>query len=572
MIPRMLMKPAARLADVSTVVREVLANPAIRRSEIAWTAGIAGDAAFAIALLIVAFDAGGPVAVGILGVLRMAPSVVAAPLAHIPAARVSPGRLLLWVQAIRAAAAVAATISLAASAPLAAIFLFATVAATAGALVRPLQAAVMPSLARTPGELVTANVATSVGEGLGAFAGPLLAAIAAASVGTAAAAAVGAILLCAAAVAMFHLPMSADDQAEQDAQRHAQSRAVAAPSRDAVRGQPLLRALAAGPAALRLAPGAATLVLDFGVQVVVRGLMTTLIVVASIELLGLGNGGVGLLTAAYGLGTLGGAVAAVSLAGRRRLGPVFSVALSLWGLPLAVIGAIPIPAVAIVALLVSGVANATLDIAGYTLLQRSVPTAGRVSVFGLLEAVVGLGVALGGLAAPVLIGAFGERGALAIAGALLPLAAVATWPRIQQVDDEAVVPERELALLRGIPLFARLPMSALERVAGELEPVGFAPGEVAIREGEPGDRYLIIAAGELEVTRAGRLVNRCGPGEGIGEIALLHAVPRSATVTAVTPTEGFALSSADFLAAVAGPTSAAAAQRVAEERLARSSA
>jgi hypothetical protein len=568
MIPPMQTSTVTRLAGTAQVVREVLANPAIRRTQVAWTAGVAGDAAFVIALLIVAFDAGGPLAVGILGVLRMAPSVVAAPLAHIPAARVPPGRLLLWVQAIRAAAAVAATVALAAGAPLAAIFVFATVAATSGALVRPLQSAVMPSLARTPGELVAANVATSVGEGLGAFAGPLAAGIVAASVGTAAAAAVGAILLCAAAVTMLNLAVSADDLAEQEAQR----RSLAVPRPDAGRGRRLAHGLAAGPAALRLAPGGATIVLDVGAQVVVRGLMTTLIVVASIEVLGLGNGGVGLLTAAFGLGSLGGALAALSLAGRRRLGPVFSVALALWGLPLAVIGAVPVPAVAIVALLVSGVANATLDIAGYTLLQRSVPTAGRVSAFGLLEAVVGLGVALGGLAAPILIGAFGERGALAIAGALLPLAAVATWPRIQQVDDEAVVPERELALLRGIPLFARLPMSALERVAGGLEPVAFAPGEVAIREGEPGDRYLIIAAGELEVTRSGRLVNRCGPGEGIGEIALLHSVPRSATVTAVTPTEGFALSSADFLAAVAGPTSAAAAQRVAEERLARSSA
>ena len=568
MIPPMQTNTVTRLAGIAKAVREVLANPAIRRTQVAWTVGVAGDAAFVIALLIVAFDAGGPLAVGILGVLRMAPSVVAAPLAHIPAARVPPGRLLLWVQAIRAAAAVAATIALAAGAPLAAIFVFATVAATAGALVRPLQSAVVPSLARTPDELVAANVATSVGEGIGAFAGPLAAGIVAAGVGMAAAAAVGAILLCAAAITMLNFAVSADDLAEQEAQR----RSLAVPRPDEGRGRRVAHALAAGPAALRLAPGAATIVLDVGAQVVVRGLMTTLIVVASIELLGLGNGGVGLLTAAFGLGSLSGALAAVSLAGRRRLGPVFSVALALWGLPLAVIGAVPVPAVAIIALLVSGIANATLDIAGYTLLQRSVPTAGRVSVFGLLEAVVGLGVALGGLAAPILIGAFGERGALAIAGALLPLAAVATWPRIQQVDDEAVVPERELALLRGIPLFARLPMSALERVAGELEPVEFVPGEVAIREGEPGDRYLIIAAGELEITRAGRLVNRCGPGEGIGEIALLHSVPRSATVTAVTPTKGFALSSADFLAAVAGPTSAAAAQRVAEERLARSPA
>jgi hypothetical protein len=566
MIPPMQANTVTGLAGVAKVVREVLANPAIRRTQVAWTAGVAGDAAFVIALLIVAFGAGGPVAVGILGVLRMAPSVVAAPLAHIPAARVPPGRLLLWVQGIRAIAAVAGTLALAMGAPLAVIFVLATVAATAGALVRPLQSAVMPSLARTPGELVAANVATSVGEGLGAFAGPLAAGIVAASVGTAAAAAVGAILLCLAALSMLNLAVSADDLAEQEAQR----RSLAVPRPGAGRGRRLVRALAAGPAALRHAPGAATIVLDVGVQVVVRGLMTTLIVVASIELLGLGNGGVGLLTAAFGLGSLGGALAAVSLAGRRRLGPVFSVALALWGVPLGVIGAVPVPAIAIVALLVSGVANAILDIAGYTLLQRSVPTSERVSVFGLLEAVVGLGVALGGIAAPVLIGAFGERGALAIAGALLPLAAIATWPRIKQVDDEAVLPERELALLRGIPLFARLPMSALERVAGELEPVAFAAGDVAIREGEPGDRYLIIAAGDLEVTRAGRLVNRCGPGEGIGEIALLHSVPRSATVTAATPTEGFALSRADFLAAVAGPTSAAAAERVAEERLARS--
>jgi MFS family permease len=320
---------------------------------------------------------------------------------------------------------------------------------------------------------------------------------------------------------------------------------------------------------LRRAPGAATVVLDFAGQVLVRGLSTVLTVVASIELLGLGEAGVGLLGAAYGLGGFVGAIAAVGLGGRRRLGPIFAVALAAWGLPLAVIGAFPVPAVAVASFIVSGVANAVLDVAGFTLLQRGVPTAARVSVFGLLEATVGIGIGAGGLIAPLILAGLGGRGALAIAGAILPIMAVATWPRIRQADDEAIVPEREFALLRGIPLFARLPLTALERLAGALEPASFAAGEVIMREGEAGDRYVVIDDGEVEVTVGGRLLNRCGGGEGIGEIALLHAVPRTATAIATRPTTGFYLRSAEFLAAIAGPTSAAAAHRVAAERLAR---
>ncbi len=229
----------------------------------------------------------------------------------------------------------------------------------------------------------------------------------------------------------------------------------------------------------------------------------------------------------------------------------------------------PGAAVAVAALLVSGVANAVLDVAGFTILQRGVSTDSRVPVFGLLEATVGIGMSAGGLIAPLLLAAWGARGALGIAGAILPIMAVATWPRVRRADDEAVVPERELALLRGIPLFARLPLTATERLAGSLEAATFAAGETIMREGDEGDRYLIISTGAVDVSTAGRLTNQCGPGEGLGEIALLHSVPRTATVVATQPTTGFFLSSAQFLAAIAGPTSSAAAGRVAAERLAR---
>jgi CRP-like cAMP-binding protein len=121
-------------------------------------------------------------------------------------------------------------------------------------------------------------------------------------------------------------------------------------------------------------------------------------------------------------------------------------------------------------------------------------------------------------------------------------------------------------------MFARLPMSALERIAGALEPAAWEAGSVIMAEGDPGDAYVIIAEGIVEVSVAGRPINRCGPGEGIGEIALIQAIPRTATATAVVATSGYRLSSPDFLAAVAGPTSAAAAAAIASERLARTTA
>jgi CRP-like cAMP-binding protein len=91
-----------------------------------------------------------------------------------------------------------------------------------------------------------------------------------------------------------------------------------------------------------------------------------------------------------------------------------------------------------------------------------------------------------------------------------------------------------------------------------------------MRKGEPGADYVLIAAGEVEVTDDGRLLQVCEAGEGVGEIALLHRVPRTATVKARTPVEGYSIDADAFLTAVAGPTCAAMAHAVAEARLERS--
>ena len=200
-------------------------------------------------------------------------------------------------------------------------------------------------------------------------------------------------------------------------------------------------------------------------QTVVRGALTTFLAVLAIEVLGMGDAGVGVLGAAIGLGGIVGALGALGIGAERRLALVFAIALVGWGAPIAVIGFVPVTVVAIVALAVVGVANALIDVSGLTLLQRGTSNAGRSAVFAVLEVAASAGVSIGGILASVLIEVIGIERALVLTGLLLPVVAVVGWPLVRRLDTEGVVPERQSSLLRRIPLFAMLPLAALERVA-----------------------------------------------------------------------------------------------------------
>ena len=125
----------------------------------------------------------------------------------------------------------------------------------------------------------------------------------------------------------------------------------------------------------------------------------------------LGEPGVGALNAALGLGGLAGAFAAITLAGRDRLSPASGVALAAWGAPIAVMGLLVHPLVALAAMLAVGVSNALLDVSGFTLIQRTTPSASRIAVLGLVDSVANGGVAIGGVVASVLVEGLGIRGA-----------------------------------------------------------------------------------------------------------------------------------------------------------------
>jgi hypothetical protein len=541
------------LSEAARTLRTVLGNGGIRRIELAWVAGTAADWAFLVILLVVAYDAGGTLAVGLLGAVRMVPATVAAPFAPTLVEHFRGDRVLAAINTTRFLGALATALVLAADLPVALTFALAAVVAGAGALVRPIQLALLPALARSPHELVAANVTSSVGEGLGTFVGPLAAGVVSAASGSVAASVLAAATFAGAAALLVGVRF----------ERAADARGARPVGswRDGV------ARLATAHRVIGRYRAASIVAGDFVAQVFVRGLMITLTVVAAIELLGLGKSGVGVLTAAFGLGGLVGSVGGLALGGGSPLVRVFSAALIGWGLPLALVGVFPVAALGLAALFVSGVSNALLDVSGFTLIQRGVRTEDRVTFFGVMEGAFGLALLIGSLAAPLLVDVLGDRGALVAAGVILPLLAIATARPLGRDYSATTGDEERLALLRSVPLFAPLPLTALERLCEGIAPVAFAEGDLLMRQGDPGDCYLVLARGEVAVLDGERTLRTCGRGEGIGEIALLRRVPRTATVVATTPVTAYAIDSATFLDAMTGPAARAAAETAIASRL-----
>jgi CRP-like cAMP-binding protein len=93
--------------------------------------------------------------------------------------------------------------------------------------------------------------------------------------------------------------------------------------------------------------------------------------------------------------------------------------------------------------------------------------------------------------------------------------------------------DRVLAL-RRVPLFASLPSSELRQVAAIASERWFGSGEVIARQGEPGDEMYIIVSGAIGVVdrASGKVVARRGPGEYVGEMAVLSLEPRMASLVA----------------------------------------
>lgn len=531
-------------------LRQVLGNRLIRRAEAAWLIAIAAQWAFLVSVLVYAYDLGGVPAVGLAGMLRMLPAAILAPFITTLTDRLPPGRVLLGIHVGSAVSVGFAALVIATGIPGPLVFVAVVAEGILATLHRPTTMALMPALVRSPQELIACNSVTSTGEALGVLIGPAVGGLLLAAGGPALGAAVPAFAFAAAAFAVLIIRTrrpTVKDHADRSA----------------------FRDMFGGFVALRRYPSAALLIGLFGAQTFVRGVLTVLIVAVSVELLRLGDAGVGYLNSAIGAGGLIGAFLTLALITRRHLATPLSVSLALWGIPIAILGLIPDALVAFLALGVVGLANAILDVSGYTLLQRCVPTQLRGRVFGALEGIVALTVGVGSLVAPLLVAGLGLEGALLTVGLLLPALALLTAQRVRRADDAAVVPHRQLELMRGVPMFAPLPMTALEQIARSLHADRFEPGATVIEQGEPGDCWYLIASGSVEVVHDGGRVAVLSAGDGFGEIALLSDRARTASVVVLEQLEAYRLLRPDFLDAVTGSRhSVLAADRLMSTRLA----
>jgi MFS family permease len=536
-----------RLSDVAAAYGTVLRNPSLRRLQIVYGTSVVAEWGFLVALSVFAYDVRGATGVGIVGVVRMVPAALATPFAAVLSDRFRRELVLLWIELASAAAMAGAAVAFYAGPLEVLIYALAGLLAIFSTLLRPTVAALLPSLARDPGELVAANAASLTTESLGTLAGPLLGGLVVGTTdaGVAFAGAAGIYVVAAVLVRLVRVERSV------------------IPIRAGKPGEELL----GGFRVAAQDPRPRLLVGLFGAQALVRGALNVFIVVIAFRLLDAGASWVGYLTAALGAGGLIGAFASVTLTGRRLAAP-FGVGLLLWGLPIAALALWPNKIWALLMLAIVGVGNSVEDVGGFSLLQRIIHDDVLARVLGVVWGMAMAGVAIGSLVGPPLVHAVGIRGAAAVIGLSLTLVVALSWRRLVAIDHAVVVPEAELTALERVPIFRALSVVAKERLATSLQLVSYPAGTVIVREGEIGDRFYIVLDGELRATQGGRPGWKGSP-HYFGEIALLRDIPRTATITARTDVRLYALERDDFLAAVTGYSGAMeAGDAVVAERLA----
>jgi MFS family permease len=529
------------------VLRRALASRRLRRVEAAFLGFGISEYGVWVVVLVFAFRRGGTAAAGIIAAVQLLPASVVAPLgARLIDVRGAAATLCGGYVAQALALGATAAFMLA-GAPAAVVYAGAVVAACAVTLTRPAQAALLPALVDTPAQLTAANVVNGWVDNVTLLAGPALASIALgiATPGWALIVFAGVVAVSAVVVApLCRLGVVAG--AEE-------------PDEDAVTVRD----------AVREAPGALPALAMLTAEYAVLGALDVLEVVLAALVLGLGAGGAGYLGAAFGAGGLLGAAVALTLVGRYRLARPLLLAGTIWGAAFLALGAWPAAGAALCLLAVAGGGRTVLDVGGRTILHRTVPRTLHGRIFGVVEGLETLGLAVGSLLVPLLVTIAGPRGAVAAVGGLLVVVPLLTMPALHRIERAAPRLDAEVGVLREVPLFAMLNAPVLEDLARALTPLEAPAGETIVREGEPGTQYFIVAGGRLDVSIGGGRVRTLGRGDGFGEIALLHDGVRTATVTATSDVGLYSLERAPFLEAVTGSRQAhRAARQLVAERLA----
>jgi CRP-like cAMP-binding protein len=104
----------------------------------------------------------------------------------------------------------------------------------------------------------------------------------------------------------------------------------------------------------------------------------------------------------------------------------------------------------------------------------------------------------------------------------------------------------KINLIKSVPLFARCSQRELTEIASLADELDLEPGRTLTKQGTRGHEFVVIAAGAAEVVRNGVRINRLVSGDFLGEIALITAQPRTATVKTTAPSRLLVINAGDF--------------------------
>lgn len=526
-------------------------DPRLRRVLLAYGLSRFTEYAGWLAILLVAYEQGGASLAGGAAFAMQVPAIVLVPVFAGLADRVPRGRALTVTYLGVIVFAALTGLALFAHAPLWIVLVAGAVTEVAVCLARPMHFATLPLLSRGPGDLVAANGWSSFMDGVAIFIGFALAGVITDTLGAWVVMAVAAVLCAIAAALTRGLDIPVAALADGD-------------------GAGEIRAALEGLRALRRSIGAMALLALMASTSVIMGSNETLAVAFNDEVLHKPESTAGLVAGAFGLGIAVGGIAIQGVARRPALAPVVlagALVLGISELAVSFLGAL---APVVIAMILVGIGMAMVLVAARTLLQRSMDDDVLARVLAIQEGVHLSGLATGYVLGPLVILAVGAKYSFVPMGALVLGIAVLAYRWIRSLDAVARVAEREVALLVRVPFLAGLPPYELERLAQGATWADVPAGTVVVRQGDDGDSYYLVESGELAVTVDG--AERPEPmvaGEGFGEIALLHRVPRTATVTARTDSRLLVVGMADFLAAVtSSPDGAQQAREVSRARLA----
>jgi MFS family permease len=534
------------------VFREVVRNPDLRRLELAFSGFNAAEWSTWIAILVYAYSVGGASTVGVLSIVMLTPSALIAPIAAQLGDRLPRQRVMVLGYGLQAATMGATGLALLLHLPAIPIYVLATLAAMSVTLTRPAQGALLPELARNPSELVAANAVSGTIENLSIFVGPALTGVLL-KLGSP-----GVVWTVMAAVMLVSTLLVGGIRKADPPPRPSPARGEGDLGLLAKGGEEvgLLGTSLGGVRALGRLKGPRLIILLIFALSVELGALDVLLMVLAVQQLGIGSAGFGFLNAAIGAGGIVGLAITARLVGRPHLSRPFLAGIAGWGLAFALVGVLPAIIPALLFLGLAGVGRNVMDVAGRTLLQRTVPDRVLSRVLGVLEGLYNISIGIGAVLAALVIFALGLRGTFIVAGVVLALVAGLCLRPLSAIDRSAPAPGRGLERARALALFAPLDGVVLERLAAAFQPVSLPAGSVIIREGEPGERFYLIDHGEVSVLKNGVEVARLGAGDYFGEISLLKQVPTTATVTAQTDVEVLALDPDIFIGAITGSTRA----------------